>query len=151
MVDLFISTVHCKYSSIILQKINLEEVKIHDISKTTIPDYITSVPTLVYNNTLFIGYDNILYIINTELSHIKIKKKVEDILESLPKPKKKVNSNQVNKPKSLIDPIRFKPGTKGFGEILPHSLKTKTSQISYSEKEDLKSSFDEMMKKRDKL
>ena len=156
MVDLFVSTVHCKYSSIILQDINIEKINIHDISQMIVPQYITSVPTLVYNKTMYIGYENIMHVINTELSHILKKKRVADILQSIPKPKINEQRNQSSQSnhmsKSLISQNKFKPvNTKDFGELLPQSLKKKTSKVSYNEKADLKSNFDEMMKRRNKL
>lgn len=60
MATLYISSLHCKYSALLLQNINRNQIIIHDVLKLGIPEYINSVPTLVHENQIYIGYENIV-------------------------------------------------------------------------------------------
>ena len=162
---LYISSRHCKHCETIMRHIDPSQIRIVDVSLqgSNVPEYIEEVPTITFDGRMYIGVENALHVINSSLKHIvnrstKTGSNVQEIHASQMESKdNKIKGAALYNNNSLVaTPLSGNQKTKinlaeGFGELLPSQLKHKTAKLSSEKNTDLKSSYEKMMKARNKI
>jgi hypothetical protein len=162
---LYISSRHCKHCETIMKHIDPSQIRIVDVSMqgSTVPTYIEEVPTITFEGRMYVGVENALHIINSSLKHIvnpypKKGSNVESIHpnQMVSKDNKIKGAALYNNNSLMATPLSGNPKPKinlaeGFGELLPSQLKHKTAKLSSEKNADLKSSYEKMMKARNKI